>query len=99
MASNVRKRFELDERVLTEEQNGAISTIALKEVKRKVKLNRSRARHHNTVYNTLVWKGFESQIRRHKKSLLNLSMLKAQDLISIVSFWLASKSSAPELAF
>ena len=41
MASKVRKRFEIDERVMTQEQDGTVSALALKEVKRKVKLNRT----------------------------------------------------------
>ena len=59
MATQVRKRFEIDEEMLLACKDLATDDQALLEIKRKVRLNRGQARRKKTVYNTSVLKGYD----------------------------------------
>ena len=98
MASRVRLRFAIDEKVLSDQHLNQSDVLALREVKRKTKLDRWDARRRNTVFNTPIWNGFECGTRKEKKGVSKLSMLTADNLIDIITYWKTHKPTMKYLS-
>ena len=98
MATQVRKRFELDFDLLKDINPDTASAATIKEVHRALRLNRAHTRFQGRLEAKSDALGFEIGSRPSKKDRMNLRELSSEDLIKIIAHWKTYEPSKRDLA-
>ena len=97
IATEIRTKFELDQQQLLQFRSNPTDATALEEVKRYVRLNRSKIKRHCTPCSEFAGNGCETGYRVTRRGVRKRHEMDSSDILAILSYWKVYQPSCAEL--